>query len=160
MPKTDVIDLDHQLCFSLYGATLAINRTYKPFLDRLGVTYPQYLVLSALWEADGQTIGAIAERLSLEPSTITPLVKRLEQAGFVGRLRNPADERQVQVRLTPKGRDLRADTACLTDALLTRSGLSVDQIVALNAQVQALRDALERAIEGRDQVGEALTFPH
>lgn len=138
----DPIPLDSQLCFSLYATTIAINRTYKPMLDALGITYPQYLVLSTLWEADGQTIGAIATRLALEPSTITPLVKRLEQAGFLGRLRNPADERQVQVRLTAKGRDLQARTACLTQTLLERSGLSVDQIVALNRQVQALRDAL------------------
>ena len=142
MAKPPALPLDNQLCFSIYGASLAINRAYKPMLDALGVTYPQYLVLSALWEADGQTIGAIAERLSLEPSTITPLVKRLELAGLVGRQRNPADERQVHVQLTPRGRALRADTACLTDTLLRRSGLTVDQIVALNRQVRSLRDAL------------------
>ena len=136
------IPLDSQLCFSLYATTLAINRTYKPLLDGLGITYPQYLVLSSLWEEDGQTIGAIAERLSLEPSTITPLVKRLEAAGFVGRRRNPSDERQVQVRLTAKGRELQAETGCLTDTLLQRSGLTVEQITALNRQVQALRNAL------------------
>lgn len=140
----DPIPLDSQLCFSLYATTIAINRTYKPLLDALGVTYPQYLVLSTLWEEDGQTIGAVADRLALEPSTITPLVKRLEQAGFVGRQRNPADERQVQVRLTAKGRDLRAETGCLTDELLRRSGMTVEQIVALNQQVQALRAGLVR----------------
>lgn len=139
---SQLVPLDGQLCFSLYGATLAIGRLYKPMLDGLGLTYPQYLVLSTLWEVDGQTIGAIAERLSLEPSTITPLVKRLEQAGFVGRQRNPDDERQVQVRLTPKGADIRVETSCLTDTLLRRSGLTVEQIVALNHQVQALRDAV------------------
>jgi len=142
MTTPQLVPLDGQLCFSLYGATLAIGRAYKPMLDDLGLTYPQYLVLSALWEADGQTIGAIAERLSLEPSTITPLVKRLEQAGFLTRQRNPDDERQVQVRLTDKGRDIRVDTACLTDTLLRRSGLTVAQIMALNDQVQALRDAV------------------
>jgi DNA-binding MarR family transcriptional regulator len=140
--------LDSQLCFSLYATTIAINRAYKPLLDALGVTYPQYLVLSTLWEEDGQTIGAVAERLALEPSTITPLVKRLEQAGFVGRRRNPADERQVQVRLTAKGRDLRAQTGCLTDELLRRSGMTVEQIVALNQQVRTLRDGLVRKVEG------------
>ena len=105
MTAPNPIPLDSQLCFSLYGASIAINRTYKPMLDALGVTYPQYLVLSALWETDGQTITAIADRLALEPSTITPLMKRLEQAGFVGRQRNPEDERQVEVRLTAKGRN-------------------------------------------------------
>ena len=144
MTQAAPIPLDGQLCFSLYGASIAINRAYKPLLDELGVTYPQYLVLSVLWEVDGQTIGAIAERLSLEPSTITPLVKRLEQAGFVDRQRNPDDERQVRVSLTAKGRDLRAQTGCLTDTLLRRSGLTVEAIIALNLQVQALRDALAR----------------
>ena len=144
MTQAAPIPLDGQLCFSLYGASIAINRAYKPLLDKLGVTYPQYLVLSVLWEGDGQTIGAIAEHLSLEPSTITPLVKRLEQAGFVGRQRNPDDERQVRVRLTAKGRDLRAETGCLSETLLRRSGLTVDAIIALNLQVQALRDALAR----------------
>ena len=147
MAEPEPIPLDSQLCFSLYATTIAINRTYKPMLDELGITYPQYLVLSALWEEDGQTIGAIATRLNLEPSTITPLVKRLELAGFLGRQRNPDDERQVQVTLTPKGRDLRAKTACLTETLLRKSGLTVDQIIALNQQVQALRDALTGAIE-------------
>ena len=142
MTDPDPIPLDGQLCFAIYGAAMEINRTYKPILDKLGITYPQYLVLSVLWEADGQTIGAIAERLALEPSTITPLVKRLELAGFLGRLRNPADERQVQVRLTERGRQMRAKTACLTQELLSRSGMQVEEIIALNRQVQALRDAL------------------
>lgn len=142
MTQPPAVPLDSQLCFSLYGATLAINRAYKPLLDAMGITYPQYLVLSSLWEADGQTIGAIAERLSLEPSTITPLVKRLEQAGLVGRHRNPDDERQVQVRLTSKGRAVQPETACLTDTLLQRSGLTVDQIVALNRQIREFRDAV------------------
>ena len=138
----DFIPLDNQLCFSLYATTLAINRTYKPMLDDLGVTYPQYLVLSALWEEDGQTIGAIGTRLSLEPSTITPLVKRLEQAGFVDRQRDPIDERQVRVRLSKKGLDLRADATCLTSTLLEKSGLTLPQINELNTRVLALRRAL------------------
>jgi DNA-binding MarR family transcriptional regulator len=145
----DPIPLDGQLCFSLYGAAIAVNRTYKPMLDELGITYPQYLVLSVLWEADGQTITAIADRLALEPSTITPLVKRLEQAALLDRRRNPADERQVQVTLTDKGRGLRARTACLTETLLRRSGLTVEAIIALNRQVQDLRDALAAATTDR-----------
>ena len=136
------LPLDAQLCFSLYSTTIAINRLYKPMLDSLGVTYPQYLVLSTLWEKDGQTISAIADRLALEPSTITPLMKRLEAAGFVSRQRNPADERQVQVFMTAKGKELRSETACLTDALLENSGLKVEEMIALNDQVQRLRGAL------------------
>ena len=136
------LPLDSQLCFSLYATTIAVNRLYKPMLDKLGVTYPQYLVLSTLWELGGLTISAIADRLSLEPSMITPLVKRLEAAGFVTRQRNPKDERQVIVSLTAKGRSLNETTACLTDTLLERSGLTPEQLTGLNSQVQALRDAL------------------
>jgi len=146
MTRPQPVPLDGQLCFALYGATIAINRAYKPMLDDLGLTYPQYLVLSVLWEEDGQTIGAIAERLALEPSTITPLVKRLELAGFLSRHRNPQDERQVQVRLTEKGAGMQVETACLTDTLLRRSGMTVEQLVALNRQVQALRDAVAGAV--------------
>lgn len=137
--------LDAQLCFSLYGASMAVSRTYKPMLDDLGLTYPQYLVLSALWENDDQTVGAIATRLALEPSTITPLVKRLEAAGLLTRQRNPADERQVNVRLTPAGEDLHAKTGCLTAALLEKSGMKPADLIELNARVQALRNALVRA---------------
>jgi DNA-binding MarR family transcriptional regulator len=136
------LPLDAQLCFSLYSTSIAINRLYKPMLDSLGVTYPQYLVLSTLWEGDGQTISAIADRLALEPSTITPLMKRLEAAGFVSRQRNPQDERQVQVFLTAKGRELRSRTSCLTDTLLANSGLDVPALIALNEQIRRLKDAL------------------
>lgn len=138
----DPLPLDAQLCFSLYSTTIAINRLYKPMLDSLGVTYPQYLVLSTLWEEEGQTISAIADRLALEPSTITPLMKRLEAAGFVSRQRNPEDERQVQVFLTAKGKGLRQQTTCLTDALLAGSKLSIPEMIALNDQIRKLRSAL------------------
>src|SRR5687768_10078568 len=139
------LPLDSQLCFSLYGASMAVNRTYKPMLDELGLTYTQYLVLSTLWEEDGLPISSIADRLSLESSTITPMVKRLEAAGFVTRQRNPKDERQVIVTLEGKGRNLNQKTACLTQALLERSGLTPDQLTKLNGQVQKLRDALLEA---------------
>jgi len=134
--------LDSQLCFSLYAASLAVNRTYKPLLDRLGITYPQYLVLLTLWEADGRTVGAVAGRLGLESSTVTPLVKRLEAAGLVTRTRNPEDERQVQVRLTAPGAALQEECGCLAEALVERSGMTGKRLAALNENVQALRDAL------------------
>jgi len=140
--KRDKLPLDSQLCFSLYAASIAVNRTYKPMLDALGLTYPQYLVLSTLWEQDGLPVSSIASRLSLESSTITPLVKRLEAAGLLTRERNPKDERQVIVSLTAKGRSLNERTACLTEALLEQSGLTPDQLTKLNGQVRKLRDAL------------------
>lgn len=141
MDRVFPLPLDAQLGFSLYGAFMAVSRTYKPWLDRLGLTYPQYLVLNVLWENDDQTITGIAQRLDLEPSTITPLVKRLELAGQVVRQRNPADERQVRVRLTDRGRGVRAETKSLTDALYDKSQMTVDALVELNARIQALRDA-------------------
>ncbi|MHC9083585.1 MarR family winged helix-turn-helix transcriptional regulator [Luteimonas sp. RIT-PG2_3] len=142
MPDDATFPLDEQLCFSLYRASMEINRTYKPLLDALGMTYPQYLVLSALWEVDGLSISAIGARLSLESSTITPLVKRLEQAGFVERRRSSQDERQVHVHLTRAGLAIRARTRCLADTLAQKSGMAAKELGALNRQVQRLRDAL------------------
>ncbi|MFS0772917.1 MarR family winged helix-turn-helix transcriptional regulator [Sphingomonas sp. 1P08PE] len=139
---TAPLPLDRQLCFSLYAASLAINRLYKPMLDRLGITYPQFLVLGALWDDDDRTVGGIAARLSLESSTVTPLVKRLEVAGFVTRTRDAHDERQVRVALTDSGRALQEECTCLADSLVERSGLSMPDIQRLNRDVQALRTAL------------------
>lgn len=136
--------LDDLLCFSVYAASMAIHRTYKPLLDELGITYPQYLVLNALWEEDGRTVGAIAERLSLESSTITPLVKRLEAASLVTRTRNRDDERRVLVSLTRRGRELRAKSRCLGEALLARSGMEPKELIALNRELRRLRQHLER----------------
>jgi len=136
------IPLDSQICFTLYSASMTITRTYKPMLDAMGITYPQYLMLSVLGEEDGMTIGAIASRLALDSSTVTPPVKRLEQAGLVERQRSKVDERQVQVRLTEPGRALLERSACLGDTLMARSGMTADEIQALNRRVQALRDAL------------------
>ena len=135
------LPLDRQLGFGLYSAFMAVSRTYKPWLDQLGLTYPQYLVMCVLWEDDEQTIGGIAARLDLEPSTITPLVKRLEQAGHVIRQRNPADERQVNVTLTAEGRAIRPKTRSLADALYSKSGMTPAEVADLNTRVKTLRDA-------------------
>jgi DNA-binding MarR family transcriptional regulator len=142
MPDNAVYPLDDQLCFSLYTAHIAINRLYKPMLDRMGITYPQYLVLSALGENDGITIGAIAERLSLESSTITPPVKRLEQAGLVQRTRSTTDERQVHVSLTKAGRALIRESKCLGDSLMERSGMTKAEFSAFNRQIRTLTEAV------------------
>ena len=139
------LPLEDQLCFSLYATTIAMNRLYKPMLDKLGLTYPQYLVLSTLWERDGLPVSSIADRLSLDSSMITPLLKRLEAAGLVTRTRNPKDERQVIVTLTAKGRSLNERTTCLTDTLLERSGMTPEKLTKLNAQVQALKESLEQS---------------
>ncbi|MBB3997823.1 MarR family winged helix-turn-helix transcriptional regulator [Aureimonas pseudogalii] len=138
--------LDAHLCFALYGASMAVGRLYKPMLDEMGLTYPQYLVLAALWEEDGPTIGALAGRLALESSTVTPLVKRLESAGFVERRRDTADERQVRVSLTPTGRDLHARSACLGERLVAVSGGDRAALQALNGEVTRLRDVIAAAL--------------
>lgn len=134
------LPLDRQLGFGLYSAFMAVSRTYKPWLDALDLTYPQYLVMCVLWEDDDQTIGAIAARLDLEPSTITPLVKRLEAAGHVVRQRNPADERQVRVLLTKDGRAVRGKTRSLADALYKKSRMTPAEVADLNERVKALRE--------------------
>ncbi|UWU25235.1 MarR family transcriptional regulator (plasmid) [Rhizobium sp. CB3171] len=142
MSEPTPVPLDNQLCFSLYSASIAINRTYKPMLDSMGITYPQYLVLCTLGENDGLTVGAIADRLALESSTITPPVQRLEQAGFVERRRSKIDERQVHVWLTGAGGDLFARSRCLGETLMARSGMTPEQLDALNQQIRELQKML------------------
>jgi len=147
MPRpTAVPSLDDQLCFSLYGASMAVGRAYKPLLDRMGITYPQYLLLSSLGEEDARSVGAIAERLMLESSTITPLVKRLAGTGLVTRERNPENERQVIVTLTEAGRALLRDCACLGERLVAGSGQSLAELHRLNREIRALRDALDASL--------------
>ena len=143
------IRLDDHLCFALYGAAMAVNRAYKPLLDELGITYPQYLVLAALWEQDGQAIGEIADRLALEPSTITPLAKRMEAAGLIVRRRNPENERQVVVSLTKAGREIRSRCTCLGETLLAASGMSIDRMLAFNQEVREFRDAVAGSLSPR-----------
>lgn len=141
MERPFPLPLDGQLGYALYSAFMAVSRTYKPWLDALGLTYPQYLVMNVLWEGDEQTITSIAARLDLDPSTITPLMKRLEQQGNVVRKRNPSDERQVKVSLTEQGRALRAETRTLTNALYDKAGMNVEELMDLNRRIKALRDS-------------------
>ncbi len=138
MSPDKLVPLDDQLCFSLYATNIAINRAYKPMLDAMGITYPQYLIMSTLGEQDGSTIGAIAGRLLLESSTITPPVKRLELAGLVERRRSASDERQVHVWLTSAGRKLLVESNCLGKLLIERSGLNSEQFDTLNRQIRTL----------------------
>ena len=134
--------LDEHICFTLYATSIAINRIYKPMLDAMGITYPQYLMLKALEAEDGMTIGAIAHRLALESSTVTPPVKRLEQAGMLTRRRRQSDERQVHVHLTSAGRALLDRSNCLGETLIARSGMTAEAVNALNHRLQQLHEAL------------------
>ena len=151
MTKTNPpVPLDDQLCYAIYSAGMAVQRAYKPLLDELGVTYPQYLVLNVLWREDGQPVGRIADQLALESSTLTPLLKRLEAGGLVSRTRNPLNERQVVVELTDAGRALKSRAGCLGDALLEASGQSPAALGALNKGIKALRDAVYAHVGGWD----------
>jgi MarR family transcriptional regulator, organic hydroperoxide resistance regulator len=142
MTRASPRPLDEQLCFTLYSASMAVSRMYKPMLDAMGITYPQYLVLSALDEHDGLTIGAIADRLALESSTVTPPAKRLEQAGLLERRRSKEDERQVHVFLTPKGRKLLGESKCLGDTLIERSKMTPAEVQGLNERMQGFLAAV------------------
>lgn len=144
MTATPSLKLGDFICFSLYSASHAFTRVYKPLLDQLGLTYPQYLVMVLLWEKDGQTVGQIGDQLFLESSTLTPLLKRLEAAGHVRRERNPADERQVLIRLTDSGRTLKDQTADFFNHLSQAIGMSHDDIAALRDNIQTLRENLNR----------------
>lgn len=143
----DWLKLDNQLCFALYSASHAFTRVYKPLLDRLGLTYPQYLAMMLLWEQDGQTVGALGERLYLESSTLTPLLKRLEAAGFIIRHRSAEDQRQVRLYLTDAGRALKDQAQSIPPCLLPAIGLPVSEIVTLKQQIARLRGSLTASAE-------------
>ena len=136
--------LDRQLCFALYSASLAMTKVYKPLLAPLGLTYPQYLVMLALWEDDGQTVGALGEKLALDSGTLTPLLKRLEAQGQLSRERDSADERRVIVRLTPAGRQLKIQARRVPQEIGRASGCDLSEIVDLTRQLTRMRDALTR----------------
>jgi MarR family transcriptional regulator, organic hydroperoxide resistance regulator len=140
-----VLDVDDHLCFAIYSAGHAFNRIYKPLLGVLGLTYPQYLVMVALWSNDDQTVGGLGEKLLLESSTLTPLLKRLEGIGYLTRTRDPADERQVRVRLTKAGSALRDKARDIPRCILEASGLSIDAVRRLQADILRLRDSLLKA---------------
>src|SRR3990167_55688 len=143
------VPMEDQLCFTVYSTGMAIQRAYKPLLDDLGVTYPQYLVMNVLWREDGRTVGDIADELALEPSTMTPLLKRLEVAGLVRRARNPANERQVVITLTSEGQALRERAGCLGEALLAASGQTMPELSDLNIRLKSLRDAVYESLASR-----------
>src|SRR5438552_13727161 len=138
--------LDNQLCFAVYSTAHAFNRVYKPLLDQLGLTYPQYLVMLVLWERDGVPVKAIGERLFLDSGTLTPLLKRLEAAGLVKRTRSTEDERQVIVALTPQGEGLKEKARGVPLSILAASECSVVELAALKSEIVTLRDRLNAAL--------------
>ncbi|WFU41056.1 MarR family transcriptional regulator [Bradyrhizobium sp. CB82] len=140
--------LDNQICFAVYSAAHAFNRVYKPLLERLGLTYPQYLVMLVLWERDGVPLKDIGERLFLDSGTLTPLLKRLEAAQLVKRTRSTEDERQVLIALTPQGLALKDKARSVPQSILAASDCTVPELVAMKNEIVALRDRLNAVIGG------------
>lgn len=139
----DALRLGEFLCFAIYSVGHAFNRVYKPLLDALGITYPQYLAMVVLWEQDDQTVGSLGEKLFLGSSTLTPLLKRLEALGHIRRTRDPDDERQVRLRLTESGRAMREKAREIPGCILRASGLAIDDVAQLQSEIVALRSTLE-----------------
>lgn len=134
--------LGDQLCFSLYAAGLALNRVYRAPLAEIGLTYPQYLVLMVLWERDGLSVSALGERLFLDSATLTPLLKRLENAGHVQRRRGKQDERQVIVTLTEAGHALADRAAAIPDRIRGALQCGDDEVAALRSALETVRNRL------------------
>lgn len=134
--------LDDQLCFALYSTTNALKKMYRPALDRVGLTYPQYLVMMVLWQTDGQTVSEIGSRLFLDSATLTPLLKRLEANGLLERRRAADDERQVVISLTAKGKTLRSNAQAVPEHAVKATGCTADELVALKEELIRLRHRL------------------
>ncbi len=141
------LPLDNHFCFALYSASHAMTKLYKPVLEEIGLTYPQYLVMLVLWEGDGVLVKDIGARLFLDSGTLTPLLKRLEAGGLVQRQRDAQDERQVRIRLTEQGRHLQEAAEAIPARLLCSTSQEVSTLVRLCTEVAAVRDDLVKAIE-------------
>jgi DNA-binding MarR family transcriptional regulator len=147
------VALDDQLCFALYAASRAVTARYRPLLDELGVTYPQYLVLMLLWEEDGQTVGQLGNRLALDSGTLSPLLKRLTAAGLVTRHRRADDERSVSVRLTEEGRALQGPACAISAQMIDALSLSTQQFAELKGQLRTITERV--AAQQTPQVAQA-----
>jgi DNA-binding MarR family transcriptional regulator len=134
----EALRLDRQLCFALYGAAQRVTRLYRPLLDALGLTYPQYLAMLVLWEESPRTVGAMGDALDLDSSTLTPLLKRLEAGGLIDRRRDPKDERRVIVALTDKGLALRDRALSIPEQIFCQVGLPLDELVTLRETLKTV----------------------
>ena len=145
-----MLALDNQFCFALYSASLAMTKAYKPLLDNLGLTYPQYLAMLVLWQEEGLLVKDIGERLFLDSGTLTPLLKRLQAAGLIARTRDEKDERQVRITLTPEGRALKRRARTIPEQVMCASGQSAQALGALRNQLSLLRDSLTNANQANE----------
>ena len=144
--RVNVLALENQFCFALYSASHAMTKTYKPMLDRLGLTYPQYLVMLVLWEQDGILVKDIGARLFLDSGTLTPLLKRLEANGLLSRNRDPQDERQVRIVLTQQGKTLRDEAQAIPAQVLCASGQEIAALARMRSELAGVRDDLFKAL--------------
>ncbi|EJZ18101.1 MarR family transcriptional regulator [Rhizobium sp. Pop5] len=140
----DVPKVDEMLCFSIYSAGHAFNQLYRPLLDELELTYPQFLVMTTLWARDDRTVKDLGETLFLDSSTLTPLLKRLEKSGLVTRNRNPADERQVLLRLTKEGHALKSRVAPVFDCIGKAVGLDAETVSKIRETIASIRDNIHK----------------
>ncbi|MDP9812524.1 DNA-binding MarR family transcriptional regulator [Rhizobium tibeticum] len=138
--------LENQLCFAVYSTAHAFTRAYKPILDKVGLTYPQYLVMLALWEKSEQPVKAIGEQLDLDSGTLSPLLKRLEQNGLIKRTRDSRDERQVIVSLTEKGRMMRSEVDRIMAAIGQAAGCTLQEMATIREMLKGLRSNLMSAV--------------
>lgn len=142
---SSLLDLDRQLCFALYSASLAMTKAYKPILADLGLTYPQYLVMLALWQHGSQRVGELGERLGLDSGTLTPLAKRLQTLGLIERERSAVDQRQVEISLTAAGAKLRVRAEPIPMCVLQLTGCQFPQLESLTRELKDLRTQLASA---------------
>ncbi|MHA7223605.1 MarR family winged helix-turn-helix transcriptional regulator [Arthrobacter sp. RHLT1-20] len=143
----DDLLLEHQLCFALTVASRSVVGAYKPVLDELGLTHPQYLVMLCLWESSPRSVRDISEALAQEPATISPLLRRLETAGLITRQRMEGNERALAVRLTPRGAALRQRATAVPGTMMDRLGLTREQVGQLHASMMDLIAATKAAAE-------------
>lgn len=142
----DDLLLKNQACFALHSTSLMMTKVYKPMLQAIGLTYPQYLAMMVLWEKDGLTVGEISTRLLTDPGSLTPLLKRLEGEGLLSRTRSREDERVVIVELTSQGRALQDKAQSIPQCILGASGFSLERLQSLQAELQALRSHLQESL--------------
>jgi DNA-binding MarR family transcriptional regulator len=146
--RSETVKLADFMCFSIYSTNLAYSRVYKPVLDELGLTYPQYITIISLWEEDQQTVKGLSEKLFLEPSTMTPMLKRLEAMGYLRRTRDTEDERNVRISLTDAGRRLREKGFGFGAVTMKASGLTPEEFPILQKAIANLRNNLVKASKG------------
>jgi len=144
MDNVEQLKLDNQLCFAVYACAREITKLYHPLLQPLGLTYTQYVALLALWEQDGVTVKELGRRLYLDSGTLTPLLKKLESAGYVSRTRDPEDERNVRIELTPAGRALRLKACEIPEKLFAEAGVSAEEAANVRRLMTELMERIHR----------------